>query len=222
MKVLLSLSGGVDSTTLLYDLANQGHEVHTVFFDYGSKHNEYERKALQNIIRDPKVSSFETIDATSIFTGLESSLLKTGEDIPEGHYSSESMKSTVVPARNLIFISILTAMAISKKADIVALAIHAGDHAIYPDCRPMFFEYMRDVVEQVSEGDVSIWAPFLSWTKQQIVKHGIKLNVPYHLTRTCYKDQSLSCGKCGSCVERLEAFQLNEASDPVEYEKELL
>jgi len=144
--------------------------------------------------------------------------LLTGGDIPEGHYEDESMSRTVVPGRNIIFASILTGVAWSLGAEEVWLGIHQGDHAIYPDCRPEFYRAMNEAVTLGTDGKVVLKAPFLDTNKTGILRRGLFLNVPYGYTRTCYKEQEIACGKCGSCQERLEAFAECGLTDPVEYE----
>jgi len=148
----------------------------------------------------------------------KSDLLKTGGPIPEGHYTDESMSATVVPGRNIIFMSILTSYAWSIGAEKIAIGIHQGDHAIYPDCRPAFLSSMKEAIQFGTDKRVDVIAPFIGFNKIVIVRRGTRIDVPYQLTRTCYKDQEKSCGKCGSCVERLEGFERNEIEDPIQYE----
>ena len=219
--VLISLSGGLDSATLLGQLVKEygNKNVIAVSFNYGSKHNAYELHAVRQLESYYNIEVIN-IEMTNITKHFESNLLKTGAEIPKGHHEEESMKLTVVPARNMIFASILTGIAISKKATNIYLGIHAGDHAIYADCRPEFYYRMKRVIEQVSNGRVELLAPFLMLSKNQIVRIGSALNVPFNLTRTCYKDQPIACGKCGSCTERLEAFDLNGLKDPIKYMEE--
>jgi len=212
---LLSLSGGLDSATLLADLLSQGKEVKCVGFTYGSKHNTYENTAAERITTHYKIP-FMLLDLTSTMKNFESDLLKTGGEIPEEHYSDLFMSRTVVPGRNMIMISILAGLAWSKKANFVALGIHRGDHAIYPDCKPEFFNAMAGAVYQGTDKKIELKAPYLFMTKIDIVRRGLKLNVPYELTRTCYKDQQIPCGKCSACVERAEAFKKNNTDDPVQ------
>lgn len=217
-KAIISLSGGIDSSTLLAWCIEGGIQVECVSFQYGSKHNQYENKAAEEVATYYNVPFLGIIDISNIGTFLISDLLKSGNEIPEGHYDDDSMKRTVVPGRNLMFISILAAIAESRKADFVGLGIHQGDHHIYPDCRESFFNSARKTVELSTDGKVVIMAPFLKIDKAEIIQWGLDYLVPYNLTRTCYKDQPLSCGKCGSCVERLEGFDINLASDPINYE----
>ncbi len=217
IKAIISLSGGIDSATVLAEALEQGRDCTAVGFCYGSKHNRFENlKAKQ--LADYYGVPFQIFNLEGIFSLFKSDLLLNGGEIPEGHYESESMKSTVVPGRNLIFISILAGLAQSIDATVIWLGIHSGDHAIYPDCRPEFFYAARDTISKSSEGKVLLYAPYLDTNKIGILRIGTKLNVPYHLTRTCYKDQKLACGKCGSCQERLEAFKANNTKDPIQYE----
>lgn len=217
-NLLVSLSGGMDSTTVLSRaLEEPDVEVQAVGFTYGSKHNKYENEAARNVAAHYGLS-YDVLDLSNVSQYLESNLLKSGGDIPEGHYESASMSQTVVPGRNIIFASILAGIAWSRDCDEVWLGIHAGDHAIYPDCRPEFFYAMRRAIEFGTDGCVYLEAPFLHSKKQHIIQRGLQLGTPYHLTRTCYKEQPIACGKCGSCQERLEGFKANGIEDPIDYE----
>lgn len=220
MKMLVALSGGMDSATVLgaaRDALRPGDSIEAVGFRYGSKHNRYENEAAQKVAGVAGVP-FELIDFTEVMSAFSSNLLESGGEIPEGHYEEKTMSQTVVPGRNLIFISILTGLAWSKGANQVWLGIHSGDHAIYPDCRPTFFHAMNAAVVAGSDEKVELVAPFLHGNKTSIIAYGIKRNVPYYLTRTCYKHQPIACGRCGACQERLEAFANNGIPDPIEYE----
>lgn len=216
-KVVMALSGGMDSSTLLVWLLTQGYEVEAVSFDYGSKHNQYERQMAEKFAKRYGVK-LHHVDLTGVMAGFSSSLLKTGGPIPEGHYTDENMKATVVPGRNIIFLSILSGLAWSVGAKQIAIGIHSGDHAIYPDCRKAFYLAMRNAILEGTDGAVNVIAPFIDWDKTMILQFGIPAGVPYRLTRTCYKEQPLSCGVCGSCVERLESFHNLGIRDPILYE----
>ena len=226
-KVIMGLSGGMDSATLLGYYLDKHYEVHCCLFTYGSKHNKYENQAAENIINyyiDEHGCSIyvHKFDLSNLFLPGASNLLKSGGEIPEGHYNDETMKLTVVPGRNMIFISIMASLAESLGAKTIALGVHSGDHHIYPDCRPEFIHLANLAVLSSTEGKVMISTPFLNDDKAGILHRGyfdFNYKVPYNLTRTCYKDQSLSCGKCGSCRERLEAFHNLGIDDPIEYEK---
>jgi len=223
-KAILSLSGGLDSCTTLVWLLNQGYSVLCIFFEYGSKHNRWENvKAVDFFLHyarlfPPPQLDLRTVDLSATFASFKSDLLTSGGAIPEGHYAAENMKATVVPARNMIFLSVLAGLAESENIDNIALGIHQGDHEIYPDCRPSFFTAMGEAIQEGTSNSVSLLAPFLTKNKIDIVRYGNEFNLPFYKTRTCYKDQPLACGKCGSCVERLDAFNKNGLIDPVHYE----
>ena len=228
MQVVMGLSGGLDSTTLLGVLLNGGKTVHCCIFDYGSTHGKYEIDAANKVVeyyqeKYPGRVFKYNIDITSVMALFSSNLLlKCGRPIPEGDYSVENMKQTVVPSRNLIFASIMAGIAESIGAHYIALGVHGGDHPIYSDCRPEFVEALRSVIELSSEGKVSVLTPFVNISKADILKIGYSLPVPvpYHLTRSCYKNQPVSCCKCGTCRERLQAFAEINKTDPIEYETE--
>lgn len=216
-KTVVSLSGGLDSAVALAYAKSLGHELLAYGFCYGSKHNKYENEAAANVAEHYHVP-FRLIDLSGVFKGFKSDLLLSGGAIPEGHYEAESMKATVVPCRNLIFASILAGLAESEGADSILLGVHAGDHHIYPDCRPDFVGLLDAAIGRATSEKVQIEAPLLHINKSVIVKMGHELGVPFHLTRTCYTDGPIACGRCGSCQERLEAFALNRLRDPLEYE----
>lgn len=223
-SALISLSGGLDSLVLLAFLATAGYKIRCVGFNYGSKHGIYERNAAREIANKYNLR-YTTIRIMEAFTDLEirSSLMRGDDPIPEGHYESETMKQTVVPGRNSIFIAMLTGMAESIGAKEVFLGIHAGDHLIYPDCRPKYFEAMSFAMAEASDGKVRIKAPFLNLKKKDIIELGLSLGAPFEMSRTCYKYQDISCGKCASCQERLAAFHELGIEDPLRYDsRELL
>lgn len=224
-KIVIGLSGGMDSATLLGYLLEQGMEVHCCAFNYGSKHNEYENAAVEKIVEYYQSKRMPVylywFPISPVMHNFKSALLlNDAEDIPEGHYASENMKKTVVPGRNLIFSSIMAGLAESIKAEAIALGVHSGDHFIYPDCRTEFIKALDTTVYLSSDRKVQVITPFSKLDKYGILKIGYKCLpvVPYELTRTCYKNQPLSCGKCGSCNERLEAFELLNLKDPIPYE----
>lgn len=226
MKAVVSLSGGLDSTVILAHLLAaevQPDEVLAVLFNYGSKHNSWENESARSIAEYYQVK-YKWM-SLHFMREFKSALLHTptSENIPEGHYQEESMKSTVVPARNMIFASVLAGVAASIGSPRVYLGVHSGDHFIYPDCRPEFITTMRTAIEIATEKAVTLNTPFLRLDKTWIVQRGLELKVPFELTRTCYKFQPIACGKCGSCQERLEAFANAHTEDPIEYEsRELL
>jgi 7-cyano-7-deazaguanine synthase len=224
MKIVIGLSGGMDSTTLLGILLEQGYEVHCCMFQYGSKHNQWERAAAEKVVdyyqnKRMPVFSYEMHIAGAMWA-FKSNLLKSGGAIPEGHYEAESMRQTVVPGRNLIMASIMAGLAESIGADSIALGVHRGDHHIYPDCRKEFIKSLDSTIYLSSNRAVEVMCPLIEDTKLSILEKGdlCKLRVPYELTRTCYKDQPISCGRCGSCRERLEAFSDLGIVDSIPYE----
>jgi len=211
------MSGGIDSSTLAIFLSDK-YDVYPITFQYGSNHNIFELEKLYeflsaNNMKLPMVFNLRSIFRTAIG---KSSLL--GGEIPEGHYEAENMRSTVVPGRNLLFISIMATIAEAKEMDCIALGVHKGDHFIYPDCRNEFIKSAKKAVLLSSDQKIELLTPFVLCDKAEIIRIGLDLNIDYSLTRTCYKDQALACGKCGSCNERLSAFALNNERDPIEYE----
>ena len=226
-KVVIGLSGGMDSATLLGLLLDSGAEVHCCSFYYGSKHNSYERAAAEKLINFYKARGEQVfwypIDLTAAFSAFTSNLLQSGGEIPEGHYNDDNMKLTVVPGRNMIFAAIMAGLAESIGASEVALGVHAGDHHIYPDCRHEFIKALDVAIFLSSDSKVQIITPLIKSDKAGILHTGmydLDIVVPYELTRTCYKDQEFACGKCGSCVERLEAFCNLNIPDPVKYQNQ--
>lgn len=231
VKVVTLLSGGMDSTVLLYHLLdagkNFGASVHALSFDYGQRHR-IELDAAIEVCRQAwkrfgsAALSHDVIDLTTFGRLLSgSSLVDRDVSVPEGHYEEETMRATVVPNRNMVMLSIATAVAISDGAHSIAYAAHAGDHAIYPDCRPKFVGALEVAIERGNEGflpkNFGLISPFLHLTKSQIVTVGLDLGVPFEETWTCYKGRRPACGRCSTCVERLEAFDLSDAQDPLEY-----
>lgn len=203
---------------MLAQLLDEKHQVECVSFEYGSKHNQYENQAAIDIANWYRIPLLP-INLSQVMSSFRSNLLLSGGPIPEGNYTDASMASTVVPCRNIIFLSILAGLAWSKDAQAIAIGIHQGDHAVYDDCRTEFFKAMDTAIYLGSGRRVEITAPFIRLDKAGIVKRGLELHIPYNLTRTCYKAQELACGKCGSCAERLEAFILNGEVDPIQYER---
>lgn len=219
-EAVVLLSGGMDSAVALAQMvANHGSEnVMAVSFDYGSKHNDREYRAAEHI------SSFydvlhRRINLDMVKELFVSDLLKSSNGaIPEGHYTDASMKSTVVPFRNGIMLSIAAGLAESYEASRVVIASHAGDHAIYPDCRPAFTHDMGQAIYQGTDGKVSLISPFFMMTKTDICRLGAQLQVPLAYTYSCYNGRELHCGKCGTCFERKEAFRDSGVTDYTEYE----
>jgi len=210
------VSGGIDSITLYYYLKNKEYNVDILSFDYGAKHNAKELPMIEKHIIKCEDTHI-IIPLEFINEHFNSSLLKSGEDIPEGHYEDENMKSTVVPFRNGIMLSIAIGYAESKGISKVFLGSHAGDHAIYPDCRSIFTKAMSMAGTLGTYNEVQVVSPFNDLTKADIVSIGYGLNIKYENTWSCYKGKNVHCGVCGTCVERKEAFALSNLKDPTVY-----
>ena len=200
---VLILSGGVDSVTLLYD--EQERIALAISFDYGSKHNAREIPFARLHCQRLGIRHI-TIPLDFMTTYFKSSLLEGGEEIPEGHYADDNMKSTVVPFRNGIMLSIAVGIAESNGLKYVMMANHGGDHTIYPDCRPEFVDAFDKAAEAGTFVNVHLRSPYTNITKADIARRGKALGIDYSETWSCYKGGEHHCGKCGTCVERREAF----------------
>ncbi|MCR4602584.1 MAG: 7-cyano-7-deazaguanine synthase QueC [Prevotella sp.] len=213
---VLILSGGMDSTTLLYDYEQR--IALAVSFDYGSKHNAREIPFAR--FHCEKLG-IEHLVIPLAFMGeyFKSSLLKGGEDIPEGNYDEENMKSTVVPFRNGIMLSVAVGLAESRNLKFVMMANHGGDHTIYPDCRPDFVDAFDAAAKAGTFVGVGLLSPYTSMTKADIARRGKELGIDYSQTWSCYKGGEKHCGRCGTCTERREALALAGIDDPTEYEE---
>lgn len=214
-KGLIVLSGGMDSVTLLH--ARKEDIALAVTFDYGSNHAAREIECARWHCQQLGIEHI-VIPLDFMHQYFKSSLLSGGDAIPEGHYADENMKSTVVPFRNGIMLAIACGLAESRELDMVYIANHAGDHAIYPDCRATFIESMSEAMSYGTYKQVKVAAPFTHLTKGDIAHIGTELGVDYTHTYSCYKGGERHCGKCGTCVERKEAFAEAGVEDPTDYE----
>ena len=217
MKALVLFSGGLDSTVLAAQLQADGVETRLLSIDYGQRHakelDKAEKIALalglpHRILRLP--------DLGPLLGG--SSLTDDQVELPEGHYAEESMKATVVPNRNMILLALAGGHALSIGFDTIAYAAHAGDHTIYPDCRPEFADAMEKALGLADWQNLNLHRPFVNFSKEELVRKGNELGAPLELTWSCYAGREEHCGKCGTCVERKEAFALAKVEDPTEYE----
>lgn len=213
---LIALSGGVDSTTLLYEYREE--VACAVGFDYGSKHNARELAAAKAICRELEIP-YLIIPLAFIGEYFRSDLLLSGGEMQLGDYSEENMRSTVVPFRNGIMLSILAGLAESRDLQQVLIANHFGDHAIYPDCRESFVKPMGEAITAGTSNGVKLVAPYTTLTKAEIVARGTRLGVPYGKTYSCYQGGERHCGRCGTCRERHDAFVANGLEDPTLYEE---
>ena len=212
---IIILSGGMDSVTLLYDY--QDRIALAISFDYGSNHNareipfarlHCERLGIEHLV----------IPLQFMAQYFESSLLQGAEAIPEGHYADENMKSTVVPFRNGIMLSVAVGMAESRGLQYVMMANHGGDHTIYPDCRPEFVKAFSEAAQAGTFVGIRLLSPYTNITKADIARRGKALGLDYSETWSCYKGGEHHCGKCGTCVERREALAEAGIEDTTEYE----
>jgi len=215
-KVVLIMSGGLDSTVLFYWFLRRNYLVRPVGFNYGQRHGR-ELTAAQRICT-ARGLHYEVIDLSAIrpFIG-GSSQTSDNVAVPHGHYAEESMKQTVVPNRNMIMLSVAAGFAISLGYDAIAYGAHTGDHAIYPDCRYEFACAMRDALLICDWSPIKLMTPFIGIDKSRIVKLGEDMGVPFDQTWSCYEGGAFHCGRCGTCVERKLAFSDAGVIDPTYY-----
>jgi 7-cyano-7-deazaguanine synthase len=216
MKVVVLCSGGMDSVTALYWARREHAVVAAMSFDYGAKHNHREipfaaEHAAQLGVRH------EVVPLKFVEQLFTSNLLVGGGAIPEGHYEAANMQQTVVPFRNAIMLSVATGFAESIGAEGLVIAAHGGDHAIYPDCREEFMRAMGDAMRLGTYAGIQLLRPFIAMTKGGIAATGAQLGVNLARTWSCYQGGAVHCGKCGTCVERREAFIQAGLADPTNY-----
>lgn len=212
---IIIVSGGMDSVTLLYDFKDR--IALGISFDYGSNHNAKEIPFARWHCEQLGIEHI-TIDLAFMPQYFKSSLLEGADAIPEGHYADENMKSTVVPFRNGIMLSIAAGIAESRGLKYVMMANHGGDHTIYPDCRAEFVEAMSEATKTGTFPGIEILAPYTNITKADIARKGKELGIDYSKTWSCYKGADVHCGKCGTCVERKEALRDAGIEDTTIYE----
>lgn len=213
---VIIVSGGMDSITMLHEFEKE--IALAVTFDYGSNHAKKEIEFAKQHCAELGIEHI-IIPLSFMHDYFKSSLLEGADAIPEGHYESENMKSTVVPFRNGIMLAIACGLAESRGLKNVMIANHGGDHAIYPDCRGTFISAMSEAMAYGTYENVKINAPYTGITKTDIAKRGAALGIDYSKTWSCYKGGDKHCGKCGTCVERKEAMMEAGIEDPTEYEE---
>ena len=218
-KAVAIVSGGLDSVTLAYLLRSEGYDLHLLSFDYGQRHKN--ELTYAELCAKRLGAEFSLLNLSSLGQFLKGSALTDDIPVPDGHYAAPSMAITVVPNRNAIMLSIAYGIAAAEEAEVVAIGVHAGDHFIYPDCRPEFIKAFGEMQKFALEGfghpNLKLHAPFLTLGKEQIVQLGNTLNVPFADTWSCYKGGEKHCGTCGTCVERRLAFEAAGITDPTEY-----
>ena len=222
MNALLICSGGFDSVTLAYRLAAENSLGALLTFDYGQRHRKEidaarlfaERLAVPHLV----------MDIASIGHQLSGSALTDDIAVPHGHYSEENMKLTLVPNRNAIMLTIAFGVAAARSLDTVALAVHGGDHFIYPDCRPDFIQLFGEMQARALDGvaEVTLFAPYVNTDKTDIARDAARFAVPVADTWSCYEGGEIHCGRCGTCVERIEAMAQAGITDPTPYQDQEL
>jgi len=220
VHVVTVVSGGMDSVTLAEYLNFQGHQQTLVSVDYGQRHRKELRMA--ELCADRLIAPWVLLEFPHLGQLLTGSALTDPEvEVPDGHYAEESMRATVVPNRNAILLSLAMGVAVAKGADALAIAAHAGDHFIYPDCRPGFFDALERAFLEGNEGFAApgfeLLRPFIDKTKTDIAALGAQVGVTWDLTWSCYRGFTFHCGTCGTCVERKEAFRDSGVTDPTVY-----
>jgi len=217
MKAVVLFSGGLDSTVLAAQMKQEAKETRLLSIYYGQRHSkelDHSQKIADHLGLGHEILKLPQLG--QILSG--SSLTDQSIILPEGHYAEESMKSTVVPNRNMILLALAGGHTLSLGFDTIAYAAHAGDHTIYPDCRPEFADSMNKALGLADWKDLNLHRPYVEMTKSDIVSLGDRLDAPLHLTWSCYAGGEIHCGKCGTCVERKEAFELANIADPTKYE----
>jgi len=217
MKVVVLCSGGMDSVTALHWARSHHTVAAAVSFDYGAKHNHRELPLAAEQAARLRVPH-RVIPLDFIGQLFASDLLKSGGDVPDGHYAADNMRRTVVPFRNGIMLAAAAGFAESAGAGGLVIAAHTGDHTIYPDCREDFMRAMGEALRCGTYAGIELLRPFIALTKAQIAAEGARLGVDFARTWSCYKGGEIHCGKCGTCVERREAFLVAGLPDPTVYE----
>ena len=217
MKTIIVFSGGLDSTTLLYHIRSMGADVKALTVNYNQRHSkeiEYAEKLCNSLHVEHRV-----IDIPGLQGVLGGNALTSSQaEVPEGEYQDQTIKITTVPNRNMILLSVAIAWASAVEFDSVAFGAHAGEHTNYPDCKQPFAQAMDAAARVCDWAPIEVLSPFVHWNKGDIVKRGIELNVPFEQTWSCYNGRELHCGKCSTCMDRLQAFRQAGITDPAKYE----
>ncbi|TIV11330.1 MAG: 7-cyano-7-deazaguanine synthase QueC [Mesorhizobium sp.] len=218
MNALVICSGGLDSVSLAHKVATEQKLIGLLSFNYGQRHKK--ELGFASICAERLGVPHQIVDIRDVGRNLSGSALTDSVGVPDGHYAEASMRITVVPNRNAIMLAIAFGVAAVQKADAVATAVHGGDHFIYPDCRPSFIDAFQTMQNHALAGyaDIRLYAPYVNMSKADIVSEGAKYDTPFEATWSCYKGGAHHCGRCGTCVERREAFDLAGIADPTDYE----
>lgn len=215
-KTVVILSGGLDSTTLLYHLRDAGHELKALSIHYGQRHSR-ELDAAKAIVSTAGVEH-RVVDVSGL-AGLfgENALTDSSIDVPHGEYQPSTIAVTTVPNRNMIMLSIAAGWALALKYNGVGFGAHSGEYTPYPDCQPEFAAAMNCAMHVCDDNLIEVLAPFVRWDKAGIVQRGHDLGVPFELTWSCYEGGAIHCGRCSTCLDRRKAFKACRVTDPVEY-----
>jgi len=218
MDTLVLCSGGLDSVILADKVANERALSGLISFDYAQRHAK--ELSFAGRCAERHGVAHDIIDISAVGARLSGSALTDDIAVPDGHYAHETMKVTIVPNRNAIMLTIAFAIAAARGVKAVGAAMHGGDHFIYPDCRPEFLEAFASMQKCALDGGKpdELYTPFVTCSKADIVGEGARLKTPFAETWSCYKGGHIHCGRCGTCIERREAFEIADIDDPTEYE----
>lgn len=211
-KGVILHSGGIDSTVMLTKLLSEGHQCFPLAIRYGQRHAK-ELDAAKAVWAALGINTGTVLDLSNLRQLIKSALHGFGK-IPHGHYSDEIQAVTVSPNRNMILLAIAAGYAETIGGDFVAYAAHSNDRAIYPDCRPEFVKSAAETLHLGTGGKITLIEPFVDYTKADVVAEGLRLNAPLSLTWSCYEGHKTPCLQCGTCLERTEAFDINNTADP--------
>jgi 7-cyano-7-deazaguanine synthase len=209
-KVIAVVSGGMDSTTLVHWLMEEDgfdQQIDLVSFNYGQRHKKELAYAARLASSLDLRHDIVQLGAITPLLAEGGSSLVSDTPVPHGHYAAENMAKTIVPNRNMIMMAIAGGIAVARGAEKVATGVHAGDHAIYPDCRPAFLNALEETLQVANDKpNFEVIAPFTYYSKEDIASVGIALGVDFSTTWSCYEGGEVHCGRCGTCVERIEAI----------------
>ncbi len=214
-KAVVIYSGGMDSFTLLHRVISQGYQAFPVSFHYGQRH-ERELHVAATVCQSLCLKH-QQIDLRAITPLIDGSALTGSQDVLDGAYAADNLAATIVPNRNMILLSLAVGYAVNISAEVCFYGAHGGDHVLYPDCTPEFVHEMDKLAQLANLEPIRIQAPFLQQTKSDILRQGLAMGLDYSQTWTCYKGEALACGRCSSCLERLDAFADCGLTDPLAY-----
>ena len=218
-QAVILVSGGMDSATAVYEAMDRGYDPLFFHTSYGQRTEDKEYQCAQELADIVDAPDFLHVETKHLAQIGASSLTDDEMEVEEADMDSEEIPTSYVPFRNANLLSMATSYAEAQEASAIFIGAHSEDFAGYPDCRPAFFEAFQQVIEVGTKPEtvISLEAPFVEWSKTDIVERGLELEVPYEHTWSCYRDEEPACGTCDSCAFRLQAFQRAGVEDPVEY-----